>query len=112
MQILKNSEWIENDSLALREMNRLLKIILSLFIVHKSTLKSKLEKFFAGGITKNGLLKPTLGIQLWGPWFKMFEIDVDADASAELHESKFSTFRHVNNEDCPYYTDNPKKRNE
>ena len=57
--------------------------ILSLFIVHKSLLKSKLEKLFAGGITKNGLLKPTLGIQLWGPWFIMFEIDVDADTSAD-----------------------------
>ena len=112
VQILKNSEWIENDNLALREMNRLLKIILSLCIVHKSTIKSKLENFFDGGTTKNGLLKPTLGIQLWGPWFKMFEIDVNTDASAELNESNFSTFRHVKNEDCPSYTDNSKKRNE
>ena len=82
-----------------------------MILVHKSTIKSKLENLFAGGITKNGLLKPTLGVQLWGPWFKLFDIDEDADASAELHESEFSTFRHVKNEDCPSYTDNSKERN-
>lgn len=111
-QILKESNWIENNKLELCEMNRLLKIIISLFLVYKPNIQLKLKNLFTSGITKNGLLKPELGIQLWGPWFKMFEVETDVDASSQIPESKFSTFRHVQNKDCPSYTDNSKKRNE
>ena len=111
-QILQESSWIENDKTALCEMNRLLKIIISMLVVQKATIKLKVNNLFTSRNTKNGLLKPELGIQLWGPWFKMFEVDEEVDGSSKIPEIKFSTFRHVKDTDCPGFTDNSKKLNE
>ena len=111
-QILQESSWIENDRTALCEMNRLLKIIISMLVVHKPVIKSKFKDLFSSRNNKNGLLKPELGIQLWGPWFKMYEVDAELDESSKIPENKFSTFRHVNDRDCPSFTDNSKKLNE
>ena len=111
-QILRASEKIETNQLAIREMNRLLKILLSILIVHTSTIKNKVQQIFSNAITEKGLRKPNLGLQLWGPKFLNFDIDSDVDASDAIPENKFSTFNHVSNADCPSYTDNSKKTNE
>ena len=109
VQILKQSEHIENENSSILEMNRLLKIILSILIVYKPKIKEKFQAFFSKGLTENGLLKPPLGAQLWGPSFKDFDIDANLDASENIPEKEFSTFRHVKDADCPSYTDNSKK---
>ena len=111
-EILKESEHIENESASNFEMNRLLKIILSILIVYKPRIKEKFQAFFSKRVTENGLLKPPLGAQLWGPSFKDLDIDVKLDASEKIPEKEFSTFRHVKDADCPSYTDNSKKKNE
>ena len=112
IQLLKESERIENENDSTLEMNRLLKIILSILVVYKPKIKEKFQALFSMGLTENGLLKPPLGVQLWGPSFKDFDIDVNLDASEKIPEKEFSTFRHVKDKDCPSYTDNSKKLNE
>ena len=90
-------------------MNRLLKILLSILTVHTPIIKKKIKQIFSDGITKKGLMKPILGLQLWGPRFQSFDINSDVDASDRIPENQFSTFNHVRNADCPSYTDNSKK---
>ena len=111
-QVLKESERIEIDNLTILEMNRFLKIILSILISYKPTIKTKFQSFFSNGSAENRLLKPTLGVQLWGPSFTNCDINIDIDASENILEKEFSTFRHIKNSDCPSYTDNSKKTNE
>ena len=112
VQILKEARRIENTNATVTEMNRLLKIILSILTVYKPVIKEKFQSFFNKGLTKNGLFKPRLGIQLWGPSFKELDIDLDLNASENFKEKDFSTFRHAKDADCPSYTDNSKKKNE
>ena len=112
VQILKEAGRIENTNATVTEMNRLLKIILSILTVYKPVIKEKFQSFFNKGLTKNGLFKPRLGIQLWGPSFKELDIDLNLNASENFKEKDFSTFRHAKDADCPSYTDNSKKKNE
>lgn len=112
IKVLKEAERIENDNLTVLEMNRLLKIILSILTSYKPTIKTKFQSFFSNGLEENSLLKPTLGVQLWGPSFKNCDINIELDASESILEKEYSTFRHVKNDDCPSYTDNSKKTNE
>ena len=101
--VLKDKTLIEHDTTAVREMNRLLKIILSILVVYKTTINEKISQMVDHGMDNN-LRKPELGVQLWGP--KCENLDKEEDESVLYSESEFSTFLHVNNEDCPAY-DNP-----
>ena len=104
VDILLEAEIIEYDKTAVREMNRLLKILLSLLVVHKANIKVKINKLIEDSIDSDNLQKPSLGIQLWGPNHVNVDLDAEEDASSAFPESDFSTFQHVNNASCPGYT--------
>ena len=80
-QFLRASEKIETNQLALHEMNRLLKTLLSILIVHTPTIKKKVKQIFSDGIPEKRLMKPNLGLKLWGQKFINVDINSDIDAS-------------------------------
>ena len=103
--LLENTDIIEQDKRAMCEMNRLLKILISLVIIHKPTINEKLRQLLGNGIDNDRLRKPNLGIQLWGPKGK----NLDHSGDASIPDTEYSTFQHVNISECPAYTDNTKK---
>ena len=104
---VKHVRCVEKDNKALREMNRLLKIILSMIIVKKDTLKRKVEEIFEKNTSENKLTKPHFAIQLWGPKFTAFD-ERDNKNTCDFDDKLFYTYQHVNNEDCPAYHDGSK----
>ena len=56
------------------EINRLLKIIISLIKVKKMKIEMKINEILLNATDKRNLRKPPLGIQRWGP----MQTDVDA----------------------------------
>lgn len=106
--LLKEVKVVENDNHAVIEMNRLLKIILSMITVKKKQMKSKVEQIVADNTGDDNLVKPPLAIQMWGPKF----IDIDDKSlikTIEFAENMFSTYQHVKDEDCPAYKDESKR---
>ena len=83
-KILKEVSCIQKDSEALIEMNRLLKIILSMITVKKDFLKEFIEKIIQSNTSVNKLVKPYFAIQLWGPKF------VDFDEKKKPEHQRFS----------------------
>ena len=53
-------------------------------------------------------MKPHFAIQLWGPKFSAFD-DRDTKRTCNFPESMFYTYQHVNDEDCPGYSDITKR---
>ena len=105
--ILKKVEIIEDDDTALNEMNRLLKIILTLLVIQKPKIQQKI--FETVDSSTYNLRTPYLGIQLWGPKFNNIDVDQNEDESILYSDSLFSTFQHNKSEDCPAYG-NPLKQ--
>ena len=103
--LLENTDIIEQDKRAICEMNRLLKILISLVIIHKLTINEKLRQLLNIGVDNDRLQKPNLGIQLWGPKVEI----LDNSGLVSIPDSEYSTFQHVNISECPAYTDNAKK---
>ena len=108
-KILKEIERIEHDKIALREMNRLLKILLSLIIVQKPKINEKIAELGDSDIGYDRLRKPNLGLQGWGPKIKILDFSSEEDSTDFIPESEFSTFQHVKISECPAYSDNSKK---
>ena len=90
--LLDNTDIIEQDKRAMCEMNRLLKILISLVIIHKPTINEKLRQLLGNGIDNDHLRKPNLGIQQWGPKGK----NLDHSGHASIPDIEYSTFQHVN----------------
>ena len=90
--ILKSVKVVEKDRVALVEMNRLLKIILSLLTVQKDEIKRKLELIISESTDENHLMKPVLGIHLWGPKYSNMD---NPDDYKNDKKSLFSTFTEV-----------------
>ena len=107
--ILKNIKVIEYDETAVCEMNRLLKIIISLLILQKPHIQQKISEILDSSTSKDNLRKPDLGIQLWGPKLKNIDIQQKEDESVSYYESVFFTFQHKKSEECPAYSDTSKQ---
>ena len=103
--ILKNVKIVELDEPAVLEMNRLLKIILSLLIIQKPHIQQKISEMVDSCTSNDNLRKPDLGVQLWGPKFENIDTEQVEDESILYNESLFFTFQHNKSEDCPAYGD-------
>ena len=108
-ELLENTERIEHDRAAICEMNRLLKILLSLIVVQKKKIDKKVDDLLNTGIDNDNLRKPNLGLQQWGPKVTILDNSSEEDSTTFIPESEFSTFQHIKLSDCPAYTDNSKK---
>ena len=104
---LKQVRCVEKDGQALLEMNRMLKIILSMIAVKKEYLKVKIDEIVKKNTSNDKLIKPHFAIQLWGPKFTDFDLK-ESTNSKEFDESSFYTYQHSNDEDCPAYFDKSK----
>ena len=106
--LLKYVRSVQNNASALQEMNRLLKIIFSMITVKKDSLNDIMLEIIKKDTDENKLVKPHFAIQLWGPKFSAFD-DRDTARTCNFPESMFYTYQHVNDEDCPGYTDRTKR---
>ena len=106
-QMLKEVGCVQKDSTALLEMNRLLKIILSMITVKKDFLGKKLENIIEKNTSDDKLVKPHFAIQLWGPKFVDFD-DQKNRNTQDFSESLYHTYQHVDDRDCPAYNDDTK----
>ena len=104
---LKEVKCVQWDGRALLEMNRMLKIILSMITVKKESLKSKIDDIITNSTSDDKLVKPHFAIQLWGPKFADFD-SKDNKNTKDFDESLFHTYQHLNDEDCPAYFDKSK----
>ena len=96
---------MENDKEAVKQMNRLLKIILSILIVYKPVLNKKISSMPDVGIDERNLRKPYFGSQQWGPLYKNIDIGDEEDSSRLYSDQQFSSFEYIRREDCPSWTD-------
>ena len=106
--LLKDVRSVQKNASALQEMNRLLKIIFSMITVKKDSLNDIMLEIIRKDTDENKLVKPHFAIQLWGPKFSAFD-DRDTTRTCNFPESMFYTYQHVNDEDCPGYTDRTKR---
>ena len=100
-QILKSVPLVEHDQVAVVEMNRLLKILISMITVQRRQFRMKTDQIKLGSTDENHLVKPPLAINFWGPKYSDIDIPDELDSGKAYPDEMFSTFRHVNREDCP-----------
>ena len=108
-ELLKRVNQIEKFRNPLLEMHRMLTIITSLITIRKNRIDQKIN-YIISNQTTDGLVKPELAIHRWGPIIHDMDILEEDDETSNFAESKFSTFTHVNKEDCPAYYDESKKK--
>ena len=77
--------------------------------IRKQNAGQKIADVVAASTDKNNLVKPELAIQMWGPKYSNVDIPQEFDETNTFEESRFSTFQHVNNSDCPAFHDASKK---
>ena len=106
-QIIKNVRCVQRDSEALIEMNRMLKIILSMITVKKDLLENIIEDIIKKNTSDGKLVKPHFAIQLWGP--KFLELDERRNKNTkDFPDHLYHTYRHVDDKNCPAYHDENK----
>ena len=101
--LLKEVIKVEKNNHALLEMNRLLKIVMSLITIKKEVISEKIGEIVNNGTGEDKLIKPPLALQRWGPKYHNLDADKYLLKSLDFEEGMFSTFQHVNNQDCPGY---------
>ena len=106
-QLLKTVRCIQKDSEALIEMNRLLKIILSMITVKKDDFSKYISEMMIKSTSDDRLVKPYFAIQMWGPNFVSFD-DKKTRSTKEFPEHLFHTYQHVDDRECPAYYDDTK----
>ena len=106
--LLKNVKMVENDRVAKMEMNRLLKIIISMIRIRKHKMNNKLRQILTQSRDENGLIKPPLAINMWGPKYSDVDVAAELDKGKSYPEEMFSTFCHENNDNCPAFKDKSK----
>ena len=107
-ELLKTVRIVEHDRIAVVEMNRLVKILVSMIKVRKRIIRQKINQVKFGSTDENNLLKPPLAINNWGPKYSDIDIPEELDQSKRYNQEMFSTFKHANKDDCPAYKDNSK----
>ena len=105
--ILKNVRCIQKDNEALLEMNRLLKIILSMITVKKDLLQKMVQDIIENNTSDSKLVKPHFAIQLWGPKFVNFD-EKRNNNTKDFPEHLYHTYQHVDDKACPAYQDSNK----
>ena len=90
-------------------MNLLLKIIITMVNIRNRTVAHKIDGVIAASTDENNLVKPELAIQMWGPKYFNVDIPEEFDNTKHFEESRFSTFQHVDDSDCPAFHDASKK---
>ena len=108
-EILKEVSIVEDNKTALVEMNLLLKIIITMVNIRNRTVAHKIDGVIAASTDENNLVKPELAIQMWGPKYFNVDIPEEFDNTKHFEESRFSTFQHVDDSDCPAFHDASKK---
>ena len=103
--ILKEVRIIEHDKTAVREMRRLLIIILTLMICQKENIMMKIKQIMDLATGEANIRKPDRGIFLWGPKVKDVDAKVEEDVTINYDEKVFYTHVHKNSQDCPAYED-------
>ena len=73
--------------------------------IRKLKVTHKIKSVVAASTDENNLAKPELAIQMWGPKYNNVDIPEDLDNTKHFEESRFSTFQHVDNSDCPAFHD-------
>ena len=106
-QIIKNVRCVQKDSEALLEMNRLLKIILSMITVKKDLLKNMIDNIIEKNTSENKLVKPHFAIQLWGPKFVDFDEKRNKNTK-DFNDQLYHTYQHLDDKECPAYYDETK----
>ena len=106
--LLKNVKIVENDRVDKMEMNRLLKIITSMIRIRKHQINNKLRQILTQSKDENGLIKPPLAINMWGPKYSDVDVEAELDKGKSYPQEMFSTFRHENNDNCPAFKDKSK----
>ena len=104
-EILKEVSIVEHNKIALVEMNLLLKIIITMVNIRKQKVGHKIADVVSVSTDENNLVKPELAIQMWSPKFSNVDIPDEFDETKNFEESRFSTFQHVDDSDCPAYHD-------
>ena len=107
--LLSSVDRIEHDRRTNNEINRFLKIILSLLTVYKPKISQKISSIIETGKTKSNLIKPSFGIHMWGPKCEDKDTNREDDLSRFYSDEAFSTYTHVNNEECSAYDDISKR---
>ena len=107
-QLLKNVNIVEHNRVAKMEMNRLLKIVVSILTVKKKQFRVKIEEIKSRSKVENNLVKPPLAINRWGPKYCDIDVPEELDKGQVYPEKMFSTFHHVKNEECPAFNDESK----
>ena len=84
--ILKEVRIIEHDKTAVREMRRLIIIILTLMICQQENIKKKTQQIMDLATGEDNIRKPDLGIFLWGPKVKDVDAKVQDDVTIHYDE--------------------------
>ena len=100
-QILKDVAIVEHERAANIEMNRLLKIIISMLKTKRRQINIKKDQVKSRLVDRTNLTKPPLAVNMWGPKFSDIDVPNEIDEGKVYPEEQFSTFRHVQSEDCP-----------
>ena len=107
-ELLKSVPIVEHNRVAVVEMNRLLKILISMIKLRRGNFIQKTEEIKLGSNADNNLIRPPLAINMWGPQYSDVDVPEELDNSKRYPNALFSTFRHVNVEDCPAHKDKSK----
>jgi hypothetical protein len=109
---LKSVKTVENDRVAKVEMNRFLKIIITMFKIRRCHIREKSNQILSRSKAETGLIKPPLAINMWGPKYSDVTVPDELDHGKIYPEEMYSTFQHEKNEDCPAFKDKSKAVND
>ena len=99
-QLLKDVTIVEHERTGNIEMNRLLKFLVSMFITKRRQIQIKSIQIKSGMGDGTKFIKPPLATNLWGPKYSDIDVSKELDEGKVYPEEMFSTFYHVNEEDC------------
>ena len=105
---LKSVEIVEKERVAKVEMNRFLKIIITMIKISWCEIRDKSNQVLSRSKDGNGLIKPPLAINMWGPKFSDNDVPDELDQGKIFPDGLYSTFQHEKDEECPAFRDNSK----
>ena len=108
-EILKEVSIVEHNQTAVVEMNLFLKMLVTMLDIRKRNVNRKISYMVSASTDTNNLLKPELALQMWGPKYSDVDIPEGFDQTKNYEECRYSTFQHINDTDCPAFSDSSKK---